>query len=554
MPLNPSIPGAVMGLPQLEDPFATMQGLMNMREQREQIRKRKLDADAAQVKADDDAALRTIIQKRIRSTGVPDWDGIIEDLHTTGHPNKAIEVTDWVRKSRKDEADALKASLENTRNSLQLGTGFVQAILTESAKVEDPAAKQAVFDRYKPFIVGTVGKDLGSQLGDKFDQARLEGVTSWGQNAQEQLSAQRLALDRITEARLGAKSKEELYDAFHQSAGEIFSIARNPDDWAKALKTMDSQGMPEAIRAQIPEQFSPENAAFMQNWAVNSKDRLTLAGAAETRKETKRHNLVEESLANRRLANEEGDTIDLTPEAMEAAARRFAVTGQTGITGYGKRANAQKVQIMNLAGDKYPKLDIATNAAEYHANRTSLVGLTKQSDQLKTYEDTALKNLRTFLDSAKGVEETGSPFLNKPIRAFAENVLGDPKMSAYNTARRVVLPEFARILNQFGQSGVLSNQARAETEEALKEGATMKQIVSAARVLVQDATNRRTATDDQISAITKRITTEPTGRTTPPAVPAPGATVAITNGTKTYNVPADQVDAALQHYPGFRRK
>jgi hypothetical protein len=138
-----------------------------------------------------------------------------------------------------------------------------------------------------------------------------------------------------------------------------------------------------------------------------------------------------------------------------------------------------------------------------------------QRDALGAFEETAIKNLDVFLKAAEKIPDTGSPLLNKPMRTLTEGVLGGADLTAYNTARRTVIPEFAKILANPGLSGQLSDSARHEIEEVISGNATLKQTIAAANVLKQDTVNRRTSYDDQIASIQKRIATPP-GRTATP--------------------------------------
>lgn len=202
----------------------------------------------------------------------------------------------------------------------------------------------------------------------------------------------------------------------------------------------------------------------------------------------------------------------LTPDAIRNAAHQYAMTGQLPPMGNGKASAALKSQIMNRAAELYADLDLPSQQAAYKANKDSLVKLQGQADALNSFENTAKKNLQQFLDLSKKVQDTGSPMLNAPLRSFNDNVLGNPDNAAFATARRVIIPEFARIISQPALSGQLSDSARHEIDDILKGNATLAQTLAVAKVLLTDTDNRRTSLDQQIADVSKRIATPPGGK------------------------------------------
>lgn len=201
----------------------------------------------------------------------------------------------------------------------------------------------------------------------------------------------------------------------------------------------------------------------------------------------------------------EAETVPLTPAGLDAAAMMFAKTGQLPPMGMGASAAAQRAKIINRAAELDPSIDLAAAKADYDANRASLSKLQQQRDAIGAFEETALKNLDIFIEQAKKISDTGSPMLNRPLRAIQEAGLGSAELTAFNTARRTVIPEFAKILANPGLSGQLSDSARHEIEEVISGNATLKQTLAAADILKRDARNRRESYDDQIAAIRARL-------------------------------------------------
>lgn len=200
----------------------------------------------------------------------------------------------------------------------------------------------------------------------------------------------------------------------------------------------------------------------------------------------------------------------LTPEAVDYAARVFNQTLTMPALGMGNMANRtsilnQAAAINKAEGGSNP----AVNKAIYDAQRSALTQLTRNQQAVGQFERTALKNIDLFNEQATKVVDSGSPWLNTPLRAVARGGLGSADLAAYDTARNVAVTEIARVVNNPNLVGVLSDSARQEMEGAIKPNATFNQIVAAVKVLKQDMTNRKQSIDEQIKELTGQLKTAP---------------------------------------------
>ena len=214
----------------------------------------------------------------------------------------------------------------------------------------------------------------------------------------------------------------------------------------------------------------------------------------------------------------EDETSKLTPEAKLKMAEMFATTGALPPLGMGKAASGMRSEIINLAAQRFPNVDFATQKAAFQANNDSLKAYQKQKDNIEGFEATAGKNLDNFLKTASKVVDSGSPFLNTPLRAIGDRLAGSPDQTAFNVARQVAVTEIAKVLNNPGGNAALSDSARHEVQELIGPNATLKQIYTAAKILRQDMSARKQAMDEQINAIKSRIQT-PNGPNSPAASP-----------------------------------
>jgi hypothetical protein len=286
------------------------------------------------------------------------------------------------------------------------------------------------------------------------------------------------------------KITRENADAARKNAASMLSRYTTPADYQKK-------------RAGL----SPELQALFPAVPTNRRDILKVGLTPKEELDTD----LDEQKAAKQGASDDA-TLALTPEALALTAHQYAMTGQLPPMGMGKAGAAVRTAIINEAAKVYSGLDLPTQVAAYNANKASLGKMQAQRDAVGSFEETALKNLDVFLDAAKKVSDTGSPWLNKPLRTINERLLGSAEMSAFNTARRTVIPEFAKILNNPTLSGQLSDSARHEVEQVVSGDATLQQIIAAANVLKTDVRNRKTSLDDTITDIQKRIATPPGGK------------------------------------------
>lgn len=189
--------------------------------------------------------------------------------------------------------------------------------------------------------------------------------------------------------------------------------------------------------------------------------------------------------------------------AIDQAAERYASTGVLP-SGFA-RSPGTLTAIMSRAAELHPEGDIAGNSAVFAANKTALSALQKSFSNVSAFENTAGKNLDVFLKQAGKVIDSGSPWINKPLRSLDAKALGDTDQAAFNTARTTALTEIAKVLNSPTGAGVLSDSARHEVEGLIGPDATLKQIVAAANILKQDMANRHQSYADEIGNLQKAV-------------------------------------------------
>ena len=192
----------------------------------------------------------------------------------------------------------------------------------------------------------------------------------------------------------------------------------------------------------------------------------------------------------------------LTPEALDMAAELYRSTGQ--MPQLGMRNPQAMRQILIRAAELGP-INIASEQAAYAANKGSLIGLVKNRDAVSAFENTAGKNLDLLLQEGRKVIDSGSPWINTPLREIDAKALGNTDLPAFNAARQVAINEIAKVTSNPGLAGQLTDSARREVENFIPASATLAQTMNVAQVLRQDMQNRHQAYNQQIDDIQKRI-------------------------------------------------
>src|SRR6266576_951292 len=377
-----------------------------------------------------------------------------------------------------------------------------------------------------PHLVPQVQSQFDTQ--DKADAAHQEALL--------QLKDKAASLDEKTLKNL--KTRTDMMGSLAQS------VIMNPASYPSAKAMAEQSGMVKP--GQLPPQFTPQLLPQLQAWANQARDVKDVV----TEEETKRHNKamegkdnekdkdISDGLAGKSLpdtpanrtkardaiaaraptataalqnvgtigpAAEVAKRFGMTPEAFDQAAERYWQTGQLPPSGRGGAALAMNKAIQNRTADLHAGQSLAEGSAEYAANKDSLKKLQGNLDSVSAFEKTAKKNLDLFLQQAKKVVDSGSPFINTPLRQIDKNIVGNADMPAYDAARQVAINEIAKVTSSPGLTGVLSDSARKEVEAFIPEKATLKQAYRVAQILTQDMANRHQSYDEQIGIIKARM-------------------------------------------------
>jgi hypothetical protein len=197
--------------------------------------------------------------------------------------------------------------------------------------------------------------------------------------------------------------------------------------------------------------------------------------------------------------------INLTPEAIAYWGQAAAAGIPLPSMGMGAAGAKAREQIINAAPTAAGGTPLAASRATQRADTTSLGAMTKMRDSVVAFENTAKANLDVFMQQAKKAVDSGSPWINTPLREVARQGLGSADLAAFDAARQVALTEIAKVVNNPSLSSVLSDSARKEVTSLIPENATLNQIYHVVSVLNQDMANRHRFLDEGIKGISQRL-------------------------------------------------
>ena len=182
-------------------------------------------------------------------------------------------------------------------------------------------------------------------------------------------------------------------------------------------------------------------------------------------------------------------------------------------TGYSARS-PQARRIMDEVYANYPnydaknfKVEQAAAGAEVKADTSTLTKLTQMHEAVKSFSDTTLKNGDILLELAKKVDKTGSPVIDRWIRAGEAAIQGDVDVTAFNFQMTSVRADLARIVTQPNLTGQLTDTARRELESATVEGASYQQVLKFLQTARRDVNNRESSLVDAIDRVKQRLGT-----------------------------------------------
>lgn len=133
--------------------------------------------------------------------------------------------------------------------------------------------------------------------------------------------------------------------------------------------------------------------------------------------------------------------------------------------------------------------------------------LQKTFETTEAFSEKAVADLGNLNAVMSKIPDSNIPVVNWFTRGLARQT-GDTDMSAFDTYRRSVATEFARIISSIN-GGVLTDSARHEVDILVNPNASVAQIQSSINALKAEAANRHAAYSDRLDDIYSRSVGKP---------------------------------------------
>jgi hypothetical protein len=230
--------------------------------------------------------------------------------------------------------------------------------------------------------------------------------------------------------------------------------------------------------------------------------------------------------ANRRItASKKPEAQHLNPDALDMEAKQLLLTGTMPSMGFG--GTDTRVQIINRAAELAAEQghgieDYIAGRATWKADTSSLGQITKISDAVQAFENTALANMKvaeSLMDKGAGTKL--GPVINQWLQA-GKVATGNPDVAAFNLAMGTVASEYGKIISGGSASIAATPEgARQEAQEWLNKIQSPQAIKAQFAAARKDMENRKTSLFQQRSLIQDRIKDPLAPPQTQSAVPTP---------------------------------
>lgn len=238
-----------------------------------------------------------------------------------------------------------------------------------------------------------------------------------------------------------------------------------------------------------------------------------------------------------------GEKIDLTtvsPVDLEAAHRYNADGTLPPNMGRGQQGMAESKRIRSISAALSEAAGI--DPADVRANQLAFKGGGQALSQLIKREAQVGANVRNFdfnagqvLDLSQKVDRSGIPLVNAWLNAGRRSVSGNPDLSAFDTAVKTTVNEFAQIVSGT-TAGATTQGEKEKAEKLLSAQQTPEQIMAVINQMRIESQNRMKSFADQKKQTLSGLRpgawrppapTMPAGSATPVVAPQPAATPGV---------------------------
>lgn len=437
----------------------------------------------------------------------------------------AVQQEDQALRRQKLQMDLAATQREQQQQSAS--GAIIAGALTPDGKVDRQKVQELATQHGTPELIPNIFSTI-----DKWEAASADLKTKQVAGKEADLKLQERQADHL--GGVGANLRDLQYDPatfsllvgkgvkdgiFDQEVGDqlITKAHDDPsfvktiaDSWIAQSPTQRKiaqevvTGREAAARATHAEQIAAGTVPLTE------KDKAEIADKEVQRKIAAGQLSVAQARERREAAASVGGTGKLESDALDIAALNYRLSGQlptrlneadkTAVINRAARLSADDIARLSASGG-----NIAGNRGEMRADVGSLTPLQRNLDASSAAERTLHANFEAMKEAAKKVVDTGSPWLNAPLRNIGKNALGSEGLAALETYRKTVASEYAKIIESPAGAGALSESARKDAEDLIAGNATVKQLLAVGEAIEKDAANKRKGYQAQVDDIKRRI-------------------------------------------------
>jgi hypothetical protein len=177
-------------------------------------------------------------------------------------------------------------------------------------------------------------------------------------------------------------------------------------------------------------------------------------------------------------------------------------------------------------------MTLQANLAEDKATGKQLAETVQRAGAISRLNNTIDLHGKVLLDTVKGLQQTGSPLLNKPLREITRMAVGNPALGKFLIARNAVQREYAYLTAGGAQSRAMLPVTVIETMDHLfRENATPAEIYADLEQVTIEARKESEAMLETQHGLIRNLQTGMAGKAVsggaPAASPAPAAGGAV---------------------------
>lgn len=238
---------------------------------------------------------------------------------------------------------------------------------------------------------------------------------------------------------------------------------------------------------------------------------------------------------------------NMSDQAIQFAADSYRTTGKFPTT-MGRNPAMQAKVLEKVAADAAAQGDTAASIDARAKARSASGEALKQNQKLLTatqgYLATMDKNLDKLTEVMGKVDTTGSPLINKALRAWQQGAVGDPDVAQYVTYLSSVQGEFAKLKSGSLGNAPSSDSARKEAADVINKYMNTGQIQALKEAMHQEGLNRVQSIQEESNVLQRSLGGTTNSPSSPKTAP-PGALSYL----KSHPEAADQFKAKYGYLP-----